>query len=96
MSEDADYILDIGHLADRGADNAGAAPRCSAAGSASASGGGGGQPWLSVHWKCCGAYSRIYRNRQGTAYVGHCPRCGKPVRAQIGPGGTAARFFEAY
>jgi len=53
------------------------------------------RPWLAVHWKCCRAYSRIYRNRAGTAYEGRCPKCGSPVKATIGPGGTSNRFFEA-
>jgi len=54
-----------------------------------------GRPWLAVTWKCCSAYSRIYRNADGSAYEGRCPRCMRPVHARIGPGGTRARFFEA-
>lgn len=54
-----------------------------------------GRPWLAVKWRCCSVYSRIYRNRDATAYEGRCPRCGAPVRATIGPGGTSQRFFEA-
>ncbi len=54
-----------------------------------------GRPWLAVHWKCCSVYSRIYRNAEGTAYTGRCPRCMRPVRATVGAGGTRARFFEA-
>lgn len=53
------------------------------------------RPWLSVHWKCCHTYSRIYRNRAGTAYEGCCPKCGTRASATIGPGGTNARFFTA-
>jgi hypothetical protein len=56
---------------------------------------GRGRPWLAMKWKCCGAYSRIYRNRAGTAYEGRCPKCAKAVRVPIGPGGTNNRFFEA-
>ncbi len=84
---DPDYIIDIpglenatGHLASTG----GADTPCPQ-----------GRPWISVHWKCCQAYSRIYRNRNGDAYEGRCPKCGSPVRALIGRDGTAARFFAA-
>jgi len=52
-------------------------------------------PWLAVHWRCCSTYSRVYRNKDATAYEGKCPRCGAPVRAIIGEGGTSSRFFEA-
>lgn len=51
--------------------------------------------FLGVHFACCDAYSRVYANRAGTAYVGHCPRCAKRVQFQIGPGGTDTRFFVA-
>ena len=54
-----------------------------------------GRPWIAVRWQCCSTYSRIYRNRQGTAYEGRCPKCGTPAKAMIGPGGTNNRFFEA-
>lgn len=52
-----------------------------------------GRPYLSVLFACCGAYARVYRNTEGSAYSGRCPRCGLPVRFPIGPGGTDARFF---
>lgn len=54
-----------------------------------------GRPWIAVRWTCCSVYSRIYRNRQRTAYEGRCPKCGTPARAAIGPGGTKSRFFNA-
>ena len=54
-----------------------------------------GRPWIAVRWKCCSVYSRIYRNRLGTAYEGRCPKCGTQARASIGPGGTESRFFNA-
>lgn len=53
------------------------------------------RPWLAVQWKCCGVYSRIYRNKEGTLYEGRCPRCARQVTARVGPGGTTNRFFEA-
>ncbi|MEM6259265.1 MAG: hypothetical protein AAGI37_13355 [Planctomycetota bacterium] len=54
-----------------------------------------GRPWIAVKWSCCSVYSRIYRNRHGTAYEGGCPKCGQRARASIGPGGTNSRFFNA-
>jgi hypothetical protein len=52
--------------------------------------------FLGIHFACCAVYARVYLNRRGTAYEGHCPRCGRQVRLEIGPGGTDCRFFTAY
>ncbi|RIK72952.1 MAG: hypothetical protein DCC67_18495 [Planctomycetota bacterium] len=51
--------------------------------------------FLGVHFACCDVYSRVYVNRTGTAYIGHCPRCAARVEFAIGPGGVNARFFVA-
>ena len=51
--------------------------------------------FLSVWYRCCHTYGRLYRNREETMYVGRCPRCGVQVHALIGPDGTARRMFEA-
>jgi hypothetical protein len=51
------------------------------------------RPYLSVLFACCGVYTRVYRNPEGTAYRGRCPRCGLPISFRVGPGGTDARFF---
>jgi hypothetical protein len=52
--------------------------------------------FLGVTFACCTAYTRIYANREGTAYVGNCPKCAKQVQIKIGPGGSGDRFFTAY
>jgi len=54
-----------------------------------------GRPWIAVTWACCSVYSRVYRNRDGSAYEGRCPKCAKQVKACVGEGGTDNRFFTA-
>jgi hypothetical protein len=51
--------------------------------------------WVGIHFDCCSVYTRVYRNAEGTAYHGACPRCGRPVTLRVGPDGTDARFFVA-
>lgn len=53
------------------------------------------RPWVGIRFDCCGAYARVYRNAEGTAYHGRCPRCLQTVRLRVGPGGTSSRFFVA-
>jgi hypothetical protein len=57
------------------------------------SGESGGRKFVGVHFHCCDVYTRVYINRERTAYIGHCPKCAKRIRLAIGPGGTDARFF---
>ena len=54
-----------------------------------------GRPFVGMHFACCGVYARLYINRAGTGYEGHCPRCGRPARVLIGPNGSDSRFFTA-
>jgi len=54
-----------------------------------------GRPYLGVFFATCRVYGRLYRNNEGTAYVGRCPKCGAPVRVLIGDSGTSERFFTA-
>jgi len=36
----------------------------------------------------CNAYGRLYLNLAGNAYVGNCPKCGKPVQVRAAAGGA--------
>lgn len=54
-----------------------------------------GRPWVGIRFDCCSLYTRVYRNSEGTAYDGYCPKCLKKIRLAVGPGGVASRFFKA-
>jgi len=54
-----------------------------------------GRRGLGIRFDCCNAYSRMYKNAAGTAYVGRCPKCARRLSVPIGPGGTPQRFFRA-
>ena len=56
---------------------------------------GKGRPWIGILFDCCGLYTRVYRNEEGTAYLGRCPKCMRSIRLRVGPDGTDARFFIA-
>ena len=51
--------------------------------------------FLGIYFKCCNVYSRIYKNKAGTAYEGVCPGCGRHASVAIGEHGTRSRFFIA-
>jgi hypothetical protein len=51
--------------------------------------------FVGIHFVCCDVYTRVYINRDETAYEGNCPKCAKRVRLRIGPAGTDSRFFAA-
>jgi hypothetical protein len=53
------------------------------------------RPYISVYFKCCRRYQRIYLNKGGTAFVGWCPKCCGKVEVLVSPDGTTNIFFEA-
>jgi hypothetical protein len=52
--------------------------------------------FLSIHFRCCKVYARIYKNAAGTAYAGHCPKCQRRAQIGISPTGSPSRMFEAF
>ena len=84
MSDTRDYYLDIRGLSDSTEPAECEAPRSQS-----------GRPWVGIRFECCDVYTRIYRNPEGTAYRGRCPRCGRNVSLRVGEGGTSSRFFVA-
>jgi hypothetical protein len=77
MNDPRDYKLDIANLDGASPDAARNAAR----------------PFVSVLFRCCNVYQRIYRSADGTKYEGRCPKCARPVRFLVGEGGTSERFF---
>jgi hypothetical protein len=55
-----------------------------------------GRPFVSVHFACCGVYTRVYRTADRASYRGRCPRCGVAVNFRVGENGTSARFFTVH
>lgn len=54
---------------------------------------GGPKPYLRIYFSCANAYTRAYRNPEGSAYIARCPKCGLSKRFIVGPGGTEQRQF---
>jgi hypothetical protein len=52
-------------------------------------------PFLMIWFRCCHAYGRLYKDRDGTRYHGRCPKCLASCEVPVGDGGTSRRIFEA-
>lgn len=88
LSDPRDYVLD---LSSQGK----APPTETPANVPPPPGTAGGRPHLSILFRCCNVYAPIYRTADEKAYAGNCPRCARPVRVKIGPGGSTSRVFIA-
>ena len=53
-----------------------------------------GRRFLSVLFRCCNTYGRLYPDSARTRYAGRCPKCGSRLEAGIGPGGTNRNVFD--
>ncbi|HOE65483.1 MAG TPA: hypothetical protein PLO62_03065 [Candidatus Hydrogenedentes bacterium] len=53
------------------------------------------RPYIGVHFKCCNVYIRVYLDRFGRTFSGHCPKCMRRIEIKVGPGGSASRFWTA-
>jgi len=51
--------------------------------------------FLGIMFECCNVYGRIYKNKEGTHYIGRCPKCMRQIKIKIGENGTNTRFFKA-
>jgi hypothetical protein len=51
--------------------------------------------WVSVMFRCCRVYQRVYFRAGAVTAVGRCPRCLQIVRFEIREDGTDGRFFTA-
>lgn len=51
--------------------------------------------WVSVHYRCCNVYQRVYFAQGAAEAVGHCPKCLREVRFRLTQSGDRTRFFAA-
>lgn len=48
-----------------------------------------------IWFRCCAAYGRLNKTRDGLFYEGRCPKCLAHLEVAVGEGGTNRRMFEA-
>ena len=51
--------------------------------------------WVSVYFRCCHVYQRIYFKKGACVTQGRCPRCLKEVEFELSENGEPGRFFSA-
>ena len=53
------------------------------------------RPFLGITFECHNVYTRVYLNKDQTAFVGWCPRCARKVEVKVDPNGSDSKFFFA-
>jgi hypothetical protein len=56
---------------------------------------GPAKPFLMIWFRCCAAYGRLHKTKDGLFYEGRCPKCLAHLEVPVGEGGTNRRMFEA-
>ncbi|TVM00239.1 MAG: hypothetical protein CV087_14830 [Candidatus Brocadia sp. WS118] len=51
--------------------------------------------YIGVKFDCCNIYTRVYTNKEETAYEGRCPKCMRTICIKIHKDGVNCRFFSA-
>lgn len=51
--------------------------------------------WVSVHFRCCNVYQRVYFARGAVEAVGRCPSCLREIRFRLDENAEPGRFFSA-
>ena len=52
--------------------------------------------FLGIWFECCHVYGRLYKNKEGTKYIGRCPKCLRSIQVNINSESEKAtdrRFF---
>ncbi len=51
--------------------------------------------FIGVKFDCCQVYTRVYINKEETAYEGRCPKCLRKIGIKVHRDGLNCRFFSA-
>lgn len=54
------------------------------------------KPFIGVKFDCCQVYTRIYANKDETAYEGRCPKCLRKVCIEIHKKSVHCKFYSAF
>lgn len=51
--------------------------------------------WVSVYFRCCNIYQRVYFARGSVSAVGRCPSCLREIQFRLDADADPGRFFTA-